>query len=226
MSFYTADDNVTYYVRIFDKFENGQLLDEIASKTGNIYFSGFHTIDLDNEVNISKDDDFYVYVEFSNGGHAYDCTSEVPVLLGSSSKVQVQSSSKPGQSFYYDINQWVDLYDLDNTANFCIKALTTINNSGFFGYKADINFISPNPFRDITIINYSIPERTNVVIEIFDMEGKKIATLLDGIIESGNHDISWNGNNNIGLKVNNGIYYCRLKTSINICTKAIIFMGY
>ena len=37
----------------------------------------------------------------------------------------VQSTSQPNQSYYLDDGVWVDLYDFNNTANFCIKALTT-----------------------------------------------------------------------------------------------------
>jgi parallel beta-helix repeat protein len=36
----------------------------------------------------------------------------------------VESASSPGQSYYYDSGNWLDLYDFDSTANFCIKGLT------------------------------------------------------------------------------------------------------
>jgi len=124
VSFFTAADNVDYTVRIYDRFENGQLLDELTSQSGTIDYTGFHTIDLDVPVHIFPGDDFYVYVELSHGGHPFDRTSEVEVLLGGGRGTLVESRANPGESYYWDGAGWADLYDFNETANFCIKALT------------------------------------------------------------------------------------------------------
>ncbi|MBU0754615.1 MAG: hypothetical protein KJ645_05715, partial [Planctomycetes bacterium] len=126
VSFYTAADNVAYTIRIYDRFQGGQLLDLLAEQSGVIDARGFHTKDLDDRILLTYGDDFYVYLYLSAGGHPFDCTSEVPVLLGAKSRVTVESSAQPGQSFYKEGGSWIDLTSYDDTANLCIKALTVI----------------------------------------------------------------------------------------------------
>ncbi len=126
VSFYTADDNVSYILIIYDKFDNGELSEPLTMMTGTIEYTGFHTIDLDSPYNIVQGDTFYVYVSLSQGGHPYDCTSDVPVLLGAKYRTEVVSNSNPGQSFYSQGGEWHDLYNFNNTANFCIKALAMV----------------------------------------------------------------------------------------------------
>lgn len=81
VSFYTAADNVRYTATIYQRFENGKLSGERASKSGQIRFTGFHTIDLDAPIVVEKGETFHVYLDLSEGGHPIDRTSEIPVLL-------------------------------------------------------------------------------------------------------------------------------------------------
>ena len=139
VSFYTATDNVDYTVKIYDRAEgighnsrpivrtaSISLHDEISSQSGFIEHKGFHTIDLSNPVGVTTEDDFIIYLQLSDGGQAYDRTSEISVLLTieAFNGVIVESDSSPGQSFYFEDSAWHDLYNFDETANFCIKGLT------------------------------------------------------------------------------------------------------
>ncbi|NOZ60879.1 MAG: T9SS type A sorting domain-containing protein [Calditrichaeota bacterium] len=124
VNFFTAADNVSYVVKIFDDFIGGQPASELTTQTGTLAEKGFHTIDLTEPARLHNGDDFYIYLYLSDGGQPYDKTSEVPVLLGATAQgTIVQSTANPGESYYFANSQWLDLYDYDQSANFCIKGL-------------------------------------------------------------------------------------------------------
>ena len=130
VNFFTAEDDVSYMIKIYDTFTNGELVDELASQSGYCDYTGFHTVDLNSPAAIGSGEDFYVYLALSAGGQPYDRTSEVPVLLGMTDGTIVESSANPQESYYRIGADWEDLYYYDDppwthTANFCVKALST-----------------------------------------------------------------------------------------------------
>jgi C1A family cysteine protease len=124
VSFFTAADDVMYAIEIFDEFSGGVHSGGLASKTGVLGHRGFHTIDLDYPVVLSAGDDFHIYLHLSDGGYAFDRTSDVPVLLGARYRVTVESAAAPGESYFWNGSSWVDFTTEQPTGNFCIKALT------------------------------------------------------------------------------------------------------
>ena len=134
VSFFTAADAVNYVVTVYDRFEGGALLDPLTNQAGSCEYTGFHTIDLPMPVVLAAGDDFYLHVWFSAGGQPYDCTSDVPVLLGGGSRTIVVSAASPGESYYLAGSQWTDLTTFDSTANFCIKGLTVAAGEPGLGY--------------------------------------------------------------------------------------------
>jgi hypothetical protein len=68
----------------------------------------------------------------------------------------------------------------------------------------------PNPFNPSTTIRYTLPERTLVTIEVFDIAGRKIACLVSEEQPAGPHSIEWDGRNERGAEVSSGVYLYRL----------------
>lgn len=124
VSFYTTEDATEYVVNVYGSFENGELKNLLSSHLGVQERKGFHTVDLDAPISLESGQKFYIEVKLSRGGQAFDRTSNVPVLLGSSSRVTVKSKAAKGESYYRKEGAWVDLNSFNDSANFCIKALT------------------------------------------------------------------------------------------------------
>lgn len=69
----------------------------------------------------------------------------------------------------------------------------------------------PNPFNPITTISYDLPELTDVNLTIFDVKGRKVATLLNTPRDAGTHKVQWNGLDDRGKQVSTGVYLARLQ---------------
>jgi C1A family cysteine protease len=223
VSFFTSADSVEYTIKIFKQFQDNELSDEQSTKSGIIEYTGFHTLDLDTPVRLLKNENFYIYIALSKGGHAYDRTSDVPVLLGATyTGTMVESSAQPGQSFYRNSTEWFDLYsNLDHiwfaeTANFCIKGLTK-NLSSSVGsddilLKSFILFQNyPNPFNPTTTITYLLNDKSHVILTIYNLRGRKITNLIDQIQTQREKSFIWDGKNESGDPVPSGIYICKLQ---------------
>jgi len=75
----------------------------------------------------------------------------------------------------------------------------------------------PNPFTNYITISFELKSDSYINLSIFDMAGKKIQTLISGNLQPGIHKTDWDAS-----RLENGIYFCSLKTSEGIQTRKII----
>ncbi len=68
----------------------------------------------------------------------------------------------------------------------------------------------PNPFNPTTAIEFSLPAESRVTLQIFDMLGREVRTLLSETRQGGVHRIEWDGRNNFGSSVASGVYIYRM----------------
>jgi len=68
----------------------------------------------------------------------------------------------------------------------------------------------PNPFNPSTTIEFMIRSRGPVSLSIFDITGRLVVTLANGIFDEGRHSVRWNGNNENGAPVGSGVYVCKM----------------
>ncbi len=70
----------------------------------------------------------------------------------------------------------------------------------------------PNPFNPTTAIQYSLAERSEVAVVIYDLLGKEVRTLINATRNAGVYTIQWDGKNQEGQALPSGMYFCRMKT--------------
>jgi photosystem II stability/assembly factor-like uncharacterized protein len=77
----------------------------------------------------------------------------------------------------------------------------------------------PNPFNPSTTIRFTVPQREHVLLQIFDLEGRAVATLRDGFSDPGAFELNWNAS-----EAASGVYLCRLVAGQESVTRKLILL--
>jgi hypothetical protein len=84
---------------------------------------------------------------------------------------------------------------------------------------------APNPFRDATRIRFGLPRPTTASLTIFNLEGRRVARLVDGgTLPAGFHTAVWDGRDDSGRRVAAGIYFCRLETGDAVLHRKLLVL--
>jgi hypothetical protein len=95
------------------------------------------------------------------------------------------------------------------------------------GFEVKVNRLyqnQPNPFNPRTAIQFSVAEGGPVALVIYDVGGRLVKTLLNGTVDSGLHNVVWDGTGDAGRKVGSGIYWSQLKAGDYISTKKMVVL--
>jgi hypothetical protein len=83
---------------------------------------------------------------------------------------------------------------------------------------------APNPFTDRTEISFALPIEQHVTIEIYNILGQRVLTLLDGVAPAGGSSVSWDGRDESGNLMPSGVYFSRMVTQGTDDMKKIVLM--
>ncbi|RLC45587.1 MAG: hypothetical protein DRI23_13345, partial [Candidatus Cloacimonadota bacterium] len=90
--------------------------------------------------------------------------------------------------------------------------------------KTDLRNNYPNPFNPDTNISFSIANTSHVTLEVYNIKGEKVITLVDGVLEAEYHTVHWNGTNKTGKSVSSGVYFYKMIAGMFVETKKMILM--
>jgi hypothetical protein len=107
---------------------------------------------------------------------------------------------------------------------FWFPGVTEVENSESIpvAFKLFDNY--PNPFNPTTTIKYSIPEKADVQLTVFNMLGQEVTTLVKTTQNAGTYSVKWNGKNNFGSQLASGIYLYHLKAGNFVVTRKMVML--
>jgi hypothetical protein len=85
--------------------------------------------------------------------------------------------------------------------------------------------VLPNPFNPATEIHYRVAAPGDrVTIEVFDVTGRRVRTLVDSREPVGESSVAWDGRDHSGRPLASGVYFCRLRSASVIQTRKLLLM--
>ncbi|MDX1545379.1 MAG: S8 family serine peptidase, partial [Rhodothermales bacterium] len=115
-------------------------------------------------------------------------------LIGGGSEAALLESARAAQALWDDVLSTVTSADDPEPA------------PGAFALHA----VFPNPFTEAATVGFTLAAPGAVTLEVFDVLGRKVATLLDRPMQAGSHTTAWDGRDHAGRPVAGGVYLVRM----------------
>jgi len=151
---------------------------------------------------------------FENG--PYDTLTSFPILIQKQASFPksytfFDRTAEPGNGYWYKL--FLLREENSDTACFLLYVQFALPEIGKISQLSISNF--PNPFNPMTSIAYAIPEEMHgerIRVMIYDLLGKCVKRLADQIHSAGEYFVQWKGEDDQGVAVPSGIYFCVIES--------------
>jgi len=82
----------------------------------------------------------------------------------------------------------------------------------------------PNPFNPSTTIAFEMASEGQVVIDVYNIKGQRVKTLVNGVLGAGSHSVVWDGNDASGRAVSSGVYFYRMTSGGYVKTQKMLLI--
>jgi len=174
-----------------------------------------------------------VYRSDSPDGEYQILNPEVIPVSGNASSTHHYSFTdtdvESGQTYYYKI---ADVAVTGSTTNFFGPLTAIASSTSVYDASSDSNRPEqhhlgeayPNPFNGKASIAFFMNHTGNVTIEIYNLMGQKVKSLVSEVQNAGAHTVSWDGSNDAGQNLGSGIYLYRMTTDHFKASKRILYL--
>ena len=160
-----------------------------------------------------------LYFSSDGGSSVVNIASDLPKSQLSYAWVVPQTSTNQGIITVVQNNDVGADYQ-DMSGDFTINVTTTgITDKNDLAKNFVIYPAYPNPFNNSTVISFNLPEQSPVKINIYNIAGEKVKTLINSEMQQGLHKISWNADD-----FPSGVYFYAIETRNFIETRKLILL--
>ena len=144
-----------------------------------------------------------ILIDYMRGVSIYKLIDDIPVRVGQivsnlAGSVQVlPGGTEDSFNLLVFENKYFSIYSCQATPNGDLEITpVTLNATNY-----------PNPFNPETTISYDVAQKGSVTVDIYNLKGQKVKSLVNENKEAGTHSVIWQGDNNQGKQVSSGTYF-------------------
>jgi hypothetical protein len=211
VSFTHPDERAEGNPIIADIDNDGELEFIVGTGNGSLVIPNMYAFNLDTTVvygwPLSGED---IYVTFA--ADDIDNDGMLEIAAGSWADYTMHCWELGANSFNKELLVWPNFhYDLKNTGlyDFVMPAVEETESSTPIAFSLSQNY--PNPFENTTIVNYRIARAGNVLLEVYDIVGKKVGILVNSYKPAGCYSVVWDGRNETNQMMPSGVYFYSIK---------------
>jgi len=82
----------------------------------------------------------------------------------------------------------------------------------------------PNPFNTTITIPFKLNRSSQITLNVYNVQGKRVKTLVSGNLNPGEHSIKWNGKDAHNSEVSSGIYFIQMYDKVNISSQKLLLI--
>ncbi len=105
---------------------------------------------------------------------------------------------------------------------FLDTVITSVNREELVSHYA-LN-IYPNPFNPTTTIKFTIPTAAKVSLQLFDITGRLVRTIIDDYKQAGNYSVNFDAKDNSGWQLSSGVYFYRMQAADQVITRKCVLL--
>ena len=153
------------------------------------------------------------------GDYNYYAVLPPIVTLDSSFQIIDLYPNRDGTDHLYDFEE-VEF----NGIIYLLSDFLEMNSNDQYPTEFSLGSPYPNPFNPATSISFDIAETGQIHLAVYDLNGRLIHTLKNGVTERGHYVMIWDAKDENGIGVSTGIYFIKLSSSSFLKTQKILFL--
>jgi len=203
-----------YEIKVYDRLAGSTPQNLLATVSGHADAAGWYTIPIpSNTVALGDNDDFFVSLKIANKAFAISYDPYGPKSMRS-------YWSPDGVTFDNSISTNSSGGDINIRARIRTQTTTAVADRASGGpYRFDLRQNYPNPFNPGTEIRYELPAAGKVVLEVYNLLGQRVTTLVDEPQAAGDHAVHFEPRN-----LPSGMYIYRLKAGRYIESRKMLLL--